>query len=420
MRLVCLAVLVFGGSYPGWAQAVKTEARVFLKQGDDAMMQRKWHDAEVAFQQAADADPASVEAHSKLSNALALELRPGPVTAPENRPLLARVLAEQQRAAELAPGDPKVLSQLARIQDAIGRSSQDPDEQTRSCNLAVQTFLRAIQLAPDDANLHFQLATTQLSAAVRVIGTARRNGHDPVPGERIRDNGLRQGLALQFNATLSDAITHLEKVVQLQADNGFAMLLASLGYFIRADLANSDADAAHDKQAAMLWEQRFRRQWSRNYKPDTESNLIAVLLGPRVAIANDPNISGVLGGILGGVAGGIPGAAPPPPQALSCSTFSADKPVRFGGNILAGNLLKQASPVYPATAKAARVQGTVKFEASIDKTGHVRELQLISGHPLLVAAAREAVIQWEYRPMVLCGKPVEVITEVTVSFTLSP
>jgi protein TonB len=65
------------------------------------------------------------------------------------------------------------------------------------------------------------------------------------------------------------------------------------------------------------------------------------------------------------------------------------------------------------------VQGTVKFTATISKDGNIENLQLVSGHPLLVNAAKEAVLQWKYKPTLLNGEPVEVITEIIVNFTLS-
>jgi protein TonB len=75
--------------------------------------------------------------------------------------------------------------------------------------------------------------------------------------------------------------------------------------------------------------------------------------------------------------------------------------------------------VYPPLAKAARVQGTVKFEATIGKDGTIQNLHLISGPPLLVQAAQQAVAQWQYKPTLLNGEPVEVLTTIDVNFTLS-
>jgi protein TonB len=94
-------------------------------------------------------------------------------------------------------------------------------------------------------------------------------------------------------------------------------------------------------------------------------------------------------------------------------------PVRVGGNVQQANLIKQPKPSYPPLAKAARVQGTVKFQATISKDGTIQNLQLISGPPLLVQSAMQAVQQWVYKPTLLNGEPVEVITTIDVNFTLS-
>ncbi len=68
---------------------------------------------------------------------------------------------------------------------------------------------------------------------------------------------------------------------------------------------------------------------------------------------------------------------------------------------------------------AARVQGDVVLSAIIDVNGQITNLQLVSGHPMLVPAALAAVKQWRYKPYLLNGQPVEVETTITVIFTLS-
>jgi protein TonB len=77
------------------------------------------------------------------------------------------------------------------------------------------------------------------------------------------------------------------------------------------------------------------------------------------------------------------------------------------------------TPVYPPLARQARIQGTVRFTAVIGKDGTIQNLKLVSGHPLLVPAAGEAVKQWVYKPTLLAGEPVEVLTEIDVNFTLT-
>lgn len=129
----------------------------------------------------------------------------------------------------------------------------------------------------------------------------------------------------------------------------------------------------------------------------------------------------VVGGVPGGILAGVPAPPPPPPPPPRRQEDRPSPPqrIRVGGNVQAANLVKRIAPVYPPLAKQARIQGTVRFTAIIGKDGTVQDLKLISGHPLLVAAAQEAVKQWQYKPTLLSGEPVEVITQIDVNFTLS-
>jgi protein TonB len=83
------------------------------------------------------------------------------------------------------------------------------------------------------------------------------------------------------------------------------------------------------------------------------------------------------------------------------------------------NLLHEVKPVYPPLARQARIQGAVELRAIISKSGTIENLVVVRGHPMLSAAAIEAVRQWRYRPYVLNGEPIEVETEITVNFLLS-
>ena len=91
---------------------------------------------------------------------------------------------------------------------------------------------------------------------------------------------------------------------------------------------------------------------------------------------------------------------------------------RVSQDVSAGLLIRKVVPVYPPTAQQARVQGAVVLQAEISKHGAVEELRGISGHPLLIPAAIEAVKQWQYKPYVLNGEPVAMDTTITVDFTL--
>jgi protein TonB len=130
---------------------------------------------------------------------------------------------------------------------------------------------------------------------------------------------------------------------------------------------------------------------------------------------------GTPGGIIGGIIGGVQmgGPPPPPPPVKKEEKPATPKSIRVGGQVMAAKLIRQPKPVYPPLAKQARIQGTVRFQAIIGKDGTIQNLQLVSGHPLLVPSAQEAVKQWVYQPTLLNGEPVEVITQIDVNFTLS-
>jgi periplasmic protein TonB len=129
---------------------------------------------------------------------------------------------------------------------------------------------------------------------------------------------------------------------------------------------------------------------------------------------------GAPGGVIGGIIGSVPTAAPPPPPPVKQEAKPAPpQRIKVGGNVQAANLIRKITPQYPPLAKQARVQGVVKFQAIIGKDGTIQNLQLLTGHPLLVPSAQEAVKQWMYRPTLLNGEPVEVVTQIDVNFTLS-
>jgi len=121
-----------------------------------------------------------------------------------------------------------------------------------------------------------------------------------------------------------------------------------------------------------------------------------------------PGSSGaVTGGIVGGILGGVPGGPVAPPQPGA----STDQQIRVGGNLQQTKLIKQPKPTYPVDAKMAGIQGQVKLRAVIAKDGTMKELTVVSGHPILVPAAIESVKQWVYQTTLLNGNPVEVVTD---------
>lgn len=131
---------------------------------------------------------------------------------------------------------------------------------------------------------------------------------------------------------------------------------------------------------------------------------------------------GVPGGVLGGVVGGIPShvpVAPPPPPPPPPPPAAPKGPVRIGGEVQAPALVKRVNPEYPDLAVKAQVEGVVILEATVDQRGHVEDVRVIRSIPLLDAAAKTAVRQWAYSPLLLNGRAERFILTVTVSFRLT-
>lgn len=122
---------------------------------------------------------------------------------------------------------------------------------------------------------------------------------------------------------------------------------------------------------------------------------------------------GQAGGVIGGILSGAPKAyIPPAPSSLPKA------PVRVGGRVMAPRAIVAPDPLYPSLAKQARIFGDVVIDAVIDTSGSVVEMQVMSGHPLLVPAALDALRKWKYQPTILNDEPVPVQLVVTIKFRL--
>jgi protein TonB len=151
-------------------------------------------------------------------------------------------------------------------------------------------------------------------------------------------------------------------------------------------------------------------------------------------------VGAMAGGVPGGIPGGIPGmtgigggtglfgsalgvAPPPPPSKILARSVPpppvTPRQVSVGGDVQAALILQRIEPAYPLLAKRAHISGNVVLSAVIGADGKIINLTAVSGHPLLVEAALNAVRQWLYRPTVLNGTPVEVVTEIVVHFRLT-
>jgi TonB family protein len=114
-------------------------------------------------------------------------------------------------------------------------------------------------------------------------------------------------------------------------------------------------------------------------------------------------------------------APPAPRQPPDAPTEPSKDPkrARVAQGVSQGLLIKRVQPVYPAEARYAHIQGTVRLSATINKNGDIVDLEVLDGPIELVVSAVNAVRKWKYRPYLLMGNPVEVQTEIMVNYTLS-
>jgi len=140
-------------------------------------------------------------------------------------------------------------------------------------------------------------------------------------------------------------------------------------------------------------------------------------------VAREAAVPPVLGNGIEGTTEGKPGDlgtifegfATGPPTVRSAEprrSFS------ISSGVMAGNLIEKVFPVYPAIARAARIEGIVVLQATISVTGEIENLRVVSGAPMLQQAALDAVRSWRYKPYLLNGTPVEVETTINVVFSL--
>ena len=129
--------------------------------------------------------------------------------------------------------------------------------------------------------------------------------------------------------------------------------------------------------------------------------------------SNIPGGAGPGSGLPGGSGSYFNGQPPPvkPPVA-------PEKPRPMSEGVMEAALIHKVQPEYPAIAKTMHLAGTVRLRAIIGKDGRVRELQILSGNPILAQSAVAAVREWRYQPTRLNYETVEVETYVTVNFIL--
>ena len=216
-----------------------------------------------------------------------------------------------------------------------------------------------------------------------------------------------------------------------------AIEISLLGLLVAAPLFTSTAQTQLQKiippQLAFFgnWHRKIQTQHptpSATPRSPEISSPIQATIFPQIVVdsrrepeAADPPIPGMpegdaVGSILSARIISQPELVEPPHIAKPAQ--QEKRPLKLSEGVLQAQLVSRIEPRYPALAIQTRTEGTVQLHAIIGRDGGITSLDVISGHPLLVKAALDAVRQWTYRPTMLNGEPVEVETSITVIFKL--
>jgi TonB family protein len=329
-------------------------AGTWVNQGVAALRAAHYQEAVDDFEKAVALDPSFPPARLYLATAYMQQYIPG-VTSPENDDLAAKARGNFLKLLDQDPSNATAVASLGRL-----------SFNQRNWDDARQWYEKLAALQPDNAAAYYSLGVVEWSQWYPVYGQAReslgmKNG-EPGP---IADIRVRQDLKVAWGPALERGIADLKRALELQPDYADAMSYMNLFIRERADLSDSKEEYARETAEADGWAQRAL---------DTKRQKAALASGSQL--------------------------------------------IRVGANVQAYKLIHKVDPVYPALALQARIQGAVRLTLTIGKDGTVQNVMVISGHPLLVAAAVDAAKQWLYEPTLLNGYPVSVVTEVEIFFQL--
>jgi TonB family protein len=128
--------------------------------------------------------------------------------------------------------------------------------------------------------------------------------------------------------------------------------------------------------------------------------------------------SAVLGLGISGSAVAVALHINPAASGMDTNPSKAPKQLSVSAEIMSGNLLNKVMPVYPPAAKKARIQGAVVLQIVIGRNGIIQNARVISGPQELQQSALDAVRQWKYKPYLLNGDPIEVLSTVNIIYSL--
>jgi TonB family protein len=364
MRHVCFVLLVSAIVLFAQNGEEPTDVSGWLNRGVQAFKAAKYDDAIQAFQRAVELDPTNVNAHLYLGTSFFVQYIPG-AQAPDTIAFADKARGEFEDVLRMEPDNKTAIQYLASIAYQSAAGTSDLEEKYRRLDVARSWYEKLASLDPQNKEAWYSLGVIDwMRWYPKFMEALKQAGMKPDDPRPISNTAIRLELK-DSEPLVMNGLSKLQRALDIDPQYDEAMAYMNLLVRERASLDDTVEQYQADIDIANNWVQKS--------------------LDAKKA------------------------------QAVGPATPSR---IRVGGNVQRCNLLMKVDPVYPALAQQARIQGTVRFQVIISADGHVHNTQLVSGHPLLVQAATEAVQQWVYRPTILNGKAVEVVTTVDVPFVL--
>jgi TonB family protein len=356
MRFACALAVV------AFSALHAEDAQAAVERGLAAERDGRYQDAAQAFQKAAELNPTDVNTRQHLAGAW-LNLYFEAPDAPANLAYAEKAEAEFNRVLGMAPKNQIALTSIALVRYRQAEQSEDAQEKSRKLDEVRTWYLTQLG---NDAPAHrgYALESAAYLQWHQQFTAARQHfGMQPEDPGPLPNSGTRQDLKKRYGPMIDDGIARLQAAIEKEPKDGSAANQMGLFLRDRADLRDTPDQYREDLAKADEWKQKALTAM-RQHKPPER--------------------------------------------------------IRVSGNVQAASLITKVTPRYPQEAKQQRIQGMVLFNVIIGKDGHIKNIDLASGPPALVAAAQDAVRQWVYKPMMLNGDPVEVVTQIYVNFSLAP
>jgi TonB family protein len=319
--------------------------------------------AAAAFERAVSIDPSNVSAQLYLGTAYMQQYIPGNES-PANLRLAEAAQAHFLKVLNLDGSNTVALASIA----SLFLNQKKWDE-------AQQWYQKLTVTDPSNADAYYSMGFIAWSRWYPAYGKARdalgMKPQDPGP---LQDAGVRTELKTAYGTVIESGLRALEKALEINPQYADAMAYTNLLIRERADLRDTQEEYRLDVATADEW---VRKALAAKKAEVERRNAIATV-----------------------------------------NSQTAPSRIQISGDVVERKRLRDVPPVYPELAKQAGIQGAVRLNIVIDKQGRVSDIKVISGHPLLIPAALDAVKQWEFSPTLLNGQAVEVFTEVSIPFVL--